>query len=148
MQDKNGKEMKAGMIVRISGAYFKNDNGLYFVENAPGDPNWTGKDLSLRKIGRTGKISTAKYNICFWPIGVFVSDRAKANEADRWNRAHAEIEAVELENMAEVKAHFEERAANMAERIQWEEWNFGRDCPSVIRNREIQAHFEAVAAAL
>ena len=40
MFDKNGHEIKTGDIVEITGAYFKNDNGLYFVDNSPGDPNW------------------------------------------------------------------------------------------------------------
>lgn len=148
MKDKNGKEIKTGMIVKVSGAFFKNDNGLYFVENSPGDPNWCGRDHSLRKISKSGKLSIAKYNLLFWPIGVFINNRAKAYEADRWNKAHAEIEVIEIENMAEVKAHFEERAEDMAARIQREEWEWGKDCPAIIRDREIKAHFEAVAAAL
>ena len=42
MLDKNGVEIKTGDIVEISGAYFKNDNGLYFVTHSPGDPTWSG----------------------------------------------------------------------------------------------------------
>lgn len=42
MVDKNGVEMKTGDIVRVSGAYFKNDNGLWFIERSPGDPSWCG----------------------------------------------------------------------------------------------------------
>ena len=30
MRDRNGIEIKSGDVVRISNAYFKNDNGLYF----------------------------------------------------------------------------------------------------------------------
>ena len=41
MVDKNGVEMKTGDIVRVSGAYFKNDNGLWFIERSPGDPRAT-----------------------------------------------------------------------------------------------------------
>jgi len=72
--------------VEISGAYFKNDNGLYFVQASPGDPSWCGSDYSLRRISKAGKISTAKYSLCFWPISVFISNRAKAAEARQWNR--------------------------------------------------------------
>ena len=36
MLDKNGIEMKTGMIVQISGAYFKNDNGTYYIDRSPG----------------------------------------------------------------------------------------------------------------
>ena len=50
MKDKNSKEIKTGMIVKISGAYFENDNGLYFVENSPGDPSWCGSDHCLKRI--------------------------------------------------------------------------------------------------
>ena len=38
MLDKNGIEIKTGDVVEITGAYFKNDNGLYFVERSAGDP--------------------------------------------------------------------------------------------------------------
>ena len=46
MLDKNGVEIRTGCIVEITGAYFKNDNGLWFVEHSPGDPSWCGSDRS------------------------------------------------------------------------------------------------------
>lgn len=95
MLDKNGVEIKTGDIVEITGAFFKNDNGLYFVECSPGDPSWSGKDYCLKKISKAGKISTAKYNLCFWPILTFVSDQAKTVKAHQWNREHATIEVKE-----------------------------------------------------
>ena len=52
MLDKNGVEIKTGDIVEISGAYFKNDNGLYFVTHSPGDPTWSGRDYSLKRISK------------------------------------------------------------------------------------------------
>ena len=55
MLDKNGIEIKTGDIVEITGAYFKNDNGLYYVEHSAGDPDWSGSDHSLRKISKRGK---------------------------------------------------------------------------------------------
>ena len=76
MQDKNGIEMKTGDIVEITGAYFKNDNGLYFIDCSPGDPNWCGSDYSLKRISKSGKISKAKKNLCFWPIGMFIPIQA------------------------------------------------------------------------
>ena len=92
MLDKNGMEIKTGMVVEIKDAFFKNDNGLYFVEHSAGDPDWCGSDHSLRKISKRGKISQAKHNLCFWPIGIFISDRFKAAEARTWNKEHATIE--------------------------------------------------------
>lgn len=95
MLDKNGMEIKTGMVVEIKDAFFKNDNGLYFVEHSAGDPDWCGSDHSLRKISKRGKISQAKHNLCFWPIGIFISDRFKAAEARTWNKEHAFEAAVE-----------------------------------------------------
>ena len=60
MLDKNGVELRTGQIVKITGAYFKNDNGLYFVTHSPGDPGWCGSNYSLTKISKAGKISKAK----------------------------------------------------------------------------------------
>ena len=31
MFDKNGVEIRTGHIVKVTGAFFKNDNGLYYV---------------------------------------------------------------------------------------------------------------------
>ena len=49
MLDKNGVEILTGMVVEITGAYFKNDNGFWFVDNSPGDPSWFGSDQCLQK---------------------------------------------------------------------------------------------------
>lgn len=148
MKDKNGIEIKTGMIVKISGAYFKNDNGLYYVDNSPGDPSWSGSDYSLHKISKTGKISTAKYNICFWPISVFVSDARKCAEARAWNAQHAEIEVVQIANMEEVKSYFRDKAESLTKTIQRTIWDWGEECETVKRYQAMKAHYEAVAAAM
>lgn len=148
MLDKNGVELRTGCVVEITGAYFKNDNGFWFVEKAPGDPSWCGSECCLKKISKAGKISKAKYNICFWPISVCVSDRSKAAEARRWNRDHAQIEVKAIQNMAEVVAHFEGLAEVEEERISWEIRHFGDEHPEVARLRETKAHYLAVAKAV
>ena len=94
MLDKNGIEIKRGDIVRITGAYFKADNGLWKVETAPGVGNWLGKDYGLRRLNRNGSLSTAKYNVGFWPIMVTVNSRIKRMEARAHNAAHAQIEVI------------------------------------------------------
>ena len=148
MTDKNGIEIKTGNIVRITGAYFKNDNGLYYVEHSPGDPGWCGKDHCLKKISKAGKISKATYSICFWPIMVTVSG-SKYYEAKRWNVENAQIEVMpSLSNMSEVVEHFREKVASVVCEINRLSWNFGEDCPSVLRNREIAQHYEKVAQAI
>ena len=148
MKDKNGIEIKTGMIVEISGAYFKSDNGLYYVERSPGDPGWLGSDYSLHKISKSGKLSKAKNNLCFWPISVFVCG-PKYYEAKRWNADHAVIEVKPvLANMAEVAGHFRDKAAAMAENVMRMAWDFGEDSAVVREHREIMKHYEAVAAAI
>ena len=105
MTDKNGKEIKAGQVVLISGAYFKNDNGLWLVTNVPGAPDWHGRDICLQKIGKSG------------------------------NAEHATIEVLDnsaIKTWAEVKAFFEQLAdgnrkyADMAEmRYGWSQSEVG-----------------------
>lgn len=148
MKDKNGIEIRTGMIVKISGAYFKNDNGFYYVDNSPGDPSWCGSDYSLHKISKAGKISTAKRNICFWPISVFVSDPRKHAAAREWNAQHAEIEVIQIANMGEVKSYFREKAANLGKAIEREVWDWGENSKLVQQHRATKAHYEAVAASI
>lgn len=143
--DKNGIEIRTGQIVEITGAYFKNDNGLYFVDRSPGDPSWIGSDYSLKKISKTGKISKAKYSTCFWPIMVFTTDRCKAAEAHRWNEKHAQIEVKTIKNMAEVVAHFEKKAEDLTESIRRSTYDFGEDSYQVLQQKELQTHYRAVA---
>ena len=145
MLDKNGIEMKTGMIVQISGAYFKNDNGTYYIDRSPGDAGWNGKDYSLKKISKSGKISTAKYNLAFWPLVSYVSDMRKTAAANDHNRKHAQIEIVTIENMQEVKAHFQKEADEAAESIRNYERRFHWDGNTLALYQAMQAHYQAVA---
>lgn len=149
MLDKNGVEIKTGDIVEITGAFFKNDNGLYFVECSPGDPSWSGKDYCLKKISKAGKISTAKYNLCFWPILTFVSDQAKTVKAHQWNREHATIEVKEpLKDMGAVSAFFQEKANDLADEICRLTRLWGENAEGIQRLETSKAHYEAVAQAV
>ncbi len=146
MTDKNGIEIKTGDVVEVTGAYFKNDNGLYFVQHSPGDPNWCGKDHCLCRIKRTGELSTAKNNLCFWPVAVFVSSRAKAAEANAWNREHAEIEVKHIPNRAPIAAYFAAEADSLNATIQRYTWDFGEDCQTVKDSITYQNFLRSVAA--
>ena len=94
MVDKNGIEMKKGDKVMISGAYFKNDNGLWKVEHAPGDPDWFGKDYCLHRLNKNGTESTRKDSVSFWPLCVFTNSYKKRLEARAHNAEHAQIEVI------------------------------------------------------
>lgn len=149
MLDKNGVEIKTGDIVEITGAFFKNDNGLYFVQHSPGDPSWSGRDHSLKRISKSGKISKAKHNLCFWPIGVFVSDREKTAKAHQWNKEHATIEIKEpCRDMSEVAAFFQAKADELAEQVRKDILRWGEEASHVQSAKTAQAHYEAVARAI
>ena len=144
MFDKNGVEIRTGQVVKVTGAFFKNDNGLYFVDNSPGDPSWSGSDYSLKKVCRNGRLSSSARNICFWPIAVFTNDRAKNAQANAWNREHSEIEVVALPDMSGVLGHFREKLEQITTTIQRHIWDFGEDAEVVQREKGIAAHYENV----
>lgn len=144
MFDKSGVEIRTGQVVKVTGAFFKNDNGLYFVDNSPGDPSWSGSDYSLKKVCRNGRLSSSARNICFWPIAVFTNDRAKNAQADAWNREHSEIEVVALPDMSGVLGHFREKLEQITTTIQRHIWDFGEDAEVVQREKGIAAHYENV----
>ena len=148
MTDKNNRTMKTGDVVEITGAYFKNDNGLYFVEHTPGDPNWSGRDHCLRRIKRNGELSTAKDNICFWPISVYVNSRDNRAAANQWNREHAEIEIKTFPNTAPIAAYFADEADSLDATIKRYTWDFGEECQTVKDAKETQAFYRSVADGL
>lgn len=148
MNDKNNRPMKTGDVVEITGAYFKNDNGLYFVEHTPGDPNWSGRDHCLRRIKRNGELSTAKDNICFWPISAFVNSRDKRAAANEWNREHAEIEIKTFPHTEHIAAYFASEADSLDVTIKRYTWDFGEDCQTVKDTKETQAFYRSVADGL
>lgn len=148
MIDKNGVRIKAGDIVRIDGAFFKNDNGLYFVEQDGTNPGYLADDreVTLKKICRNGKISTGKYNICFFPIKAFVNDKMKCAEAIRWNKDHATIEVIYNVDNAAVIEYFETEARNNRECEEW--YNMRGYNPEAWGNKYkvVAKYYEAAAA--
>lgn len=143
MQDKNGRAMRTGDIVKIENAYFKNDNGYYFIDRAPGDASWLGRDYSLHKIGKRGKISTAKYNLAFWPLSSYCSDQRKNSEAHEHNKKYATIEVVFDVDRSEVIAHFEQEAQHSEEQAKTWAWRFGEDSETTQKEKNIAAYHRA-----
>lgn len=146
MMDKNGREIRTGNVVRISGAFFKNDNGLYFVCHSPGDPSWCGTDYSLRKICKDGRISTAKYNICFWPISSYVSDREKSARAREWNREHAEIEILDGIDRSGIREFFRNEAEVVVPWMERAGRDWGKHCHEYVTNLKIHDFYAKMAA--
>lgn len=119
--DKNGTIIQAGDIVEIKGAFFRNDNGFWYVEQDGTNPAYLGTDLALYKIGKTGKISTAKHNLAFWPLKSYTSDRAKNAEANDWNKTNATIEITNKVSNAQVIEAFQKLVAEYKEAAEYYE---------------------------
>ena len=148
MLDKNGIEIKTGDIVEISGAYFKNDNGLYFVENSAGDPDWLGSEHSLKKISKNGKIRKSKNSTGFCPIMVTVNDREKRVAAKEWNREYATIEIKSGIDTSEIENYFSSKSRQISESIKYLAWTFGKES-EVVKNYVVaKEHYEAVVKRL
>ena len=147
MLDKNGIEMRTGDIVRISNAYFKNDNGLYYVEYSPGDPSWCGEGYALIKVKRNGQISTAKYRHASWPLCSFLSDQRKNAMADDWNlrQGKAEIEIVTGIDRSYIAEFFQEKADRQEKQRKYHEYNWGKDHPETVKIAGYRDFYQSVA---
>lgn len=145
MLDKNGIEIKTGDVVEITGAYFKNDNGFYYVEHSSRDPGWSGCNYCLKKISKRGKISKAKYNICFWPISISTNSFETRVTAKAWNEEHATIEVKTDINRSEIAEYFQVKAEDMDEQIEYYTRIFGETSETTVESKRIKSHFENVA---
>lgn len=135
MKDKNGKEMRTGDIVKISGAYTKRHNGYFVIEHAPGDVSWLGKDYSLQRLKKNGEYSNGSYTTQFWPLSYFGNNREHNAAAREHDSKNATIEIVENINTEFIIAHFEEESENSFESAKTWAWRFGED--SEVAKKEI-----------
>ena len=148
MMDKNGREIRTGDVVRVTNAYFKTDNALYYVKYSPGDCSWSGDDYCLNKIHKDGTISTTKYNTAFWPLVITCNDRTKRAIAWDWNREHAEIEVIDTVDRTAIRDHFKNEAANIASRLERMRWDYGKHSVMYINDDKIRRHYLRVAASI
>lgn len=119
MTDKNGKTIRTGDVVRVSGGYFKNSNGLFYVsrgQDAPGCENY--KDIWLHKISKKGEISESGAASQSWPLTSYCSDSRKNREAAEHNRQNARIELVNTVPRWDIAEHFEKEAEQAEERAE------------------------------
>lgn len=143
--DSNGREILTGDVVRISGAYFKVDNGVYFVSDKEGDPTTCGTDITLHRINRDGSLSAGKNKIAFWPLLHFCSDRTKRALADDWDAANAKIEVVDGHANGGVIGYFEDGASNAFDRLDRIKWDWGKHSSEYVRTDRIRRHYLSVA---
>ena len=137
-------KLKTGDIVRIENAYFKNDNGLYFVVHCPGDVNWLGNDYCLKKICKNGKLSKAKYSTCFWPLCSYVNDRKKAAEADTWNKENATIAKIDNVNTEFIIEYFKGKAEEFKEKYNHNVMYYGEEYKHTIIAKNTLEHYQNI----
>lgn len=135
MKDKNGKEMRTGDIVKISGAYTKRHNGLFVIEHTPGDVSWLGEDYSLQRLKKNGEYSSGSYTTQFWPLSYFSNNREHNAAAREHDSKNATIEIVENINAEFIISHFEEESENGFESAKTWACRFGED--SEVTKKEI-----------
>ena len=122
--DKNGVLIQCGDVVLIENAYFKNDNGYWFVAQDGTNPAYSSSGLTMLKIGKRGKLSTAKYNLTFWPLVSFCSDRNKRYESDVHNKKNATIEVVDNIDKSDIICYFKKKINEDEEMIKYNEWHY------------------------
>lgn len=115
MKDNNNVDLMIGDIVEISGAYFKNQNGYYFIESDRGNA------LTLRKIGKTGKLLKSGNTVEFFPLTSFCSDPVKNREAKKHNSEFARIEKTEKVPFCGVAEYFRDQITKTEKYIEREE---------------------------
>lgn len=143
MLDKNGIEMKTGDAVKVSGAYFKIDNGLYFIDHTPGDPSWCGRSYGMKGINKNGTMSKTR-SCAFWPLESFLSDRHKSAYADKYNKENAKIEIVHNIPVESMIKHFAEEKESAEDRRDFAAYNWGEDHDEVKKFQEIADHYQTI----
>lgn len=142
MTDKNGKTIHAGDIVRIEGGYFKNSNGLFFVETLDAD---TARDLWLHKVSKSGKVLDGSNS---WPLESYCSDSRKNAEARAHNREHATIEVLGGVNAWGVAEWFRQQAESYTAYAENNARRYGEDSRDAKQYAEAAAKYSAVAEKL
>lgn len=138
-------ELVEGDVVEISGAYFKSDNGLFFVTRI--GETWNGApDVSLHKVGKTGKVIKNGSNS--WPLRSYVSSPEKRHEARKHNRNHAKLTRATVADLGGIAEYFRNKAEQEAESIKRQEansWTISdAQREEVERLRRVCARFEGV----
>lgn len=90
MVDCTGKEIVVGVVVEISGAWSKSDNGYWLVESV-----WTDNSCHLKKLN--GDMSLSKREIGAsrsWPLECYHNSYSVRHQINSHNRANAKIQVL------------------------------------------------------
>ena len=114
MNDSNGRAIRPGDIVTVSGAYFKSSNGLFYVSNLDAE-----KSLWLHRVKKNGEICVSSASSTqSWPLTSYCSDARKNREARLHNEQHARIEITDGVNPYHVAAEFRKKEQEARDRAE------------------------------
>lgn len=144
MKDKNGKEMRTGDIVKVSGAYTKRHNGYFVIEHTPGDVSWLGEDYSLQRLKKNGEYSNGSYTTQFWPLSYFSNNKTHNELAYEHDSKNATIEIVGNINTEFIIANFEKESENSLKAAKDYAWRFGEDSEVTRKALARSEHYKKV----
>lgn len=102
LEDRNGQKILTGDVVKVTGALPESNNGLFFAERSPRDPNWESEMYCLMRLRENGQPSTDY--IAYWP-----------NQNNQANTAEIEI-VQNFPALAGLVQYFEDQIALTEER--------------------------------
>ena len=112
MNDSNGREIRTGDFITISGAYFNSNNGLWLVEHASDAPDYSSDTVWMHKVKKNGELCVDRAgSSTSLPFGYYCSDRDKnraAREHDAANLRYAVTDGINTHYAVE---HYKEQIA-------------------------------------
>ncbi len=128
MKDSNGKEIRTGDFVRVSGAYFKTSNGLFLVTSAGDTPNCYGGSVWMHKVKQSGELCVNRAGSTqSLPIGYYCSDARKNREAKAHDAENLRFEVVDNVPTYYAAEHFRAEAQKYGEQAEYQRQQFGND---------------------
>lgn len=143
MLDNNGREIRTGDFLTISGAYFKNSNGVYLVTNASDAPDYCGDSVYLHKVKKNGELCIGNYSTESLPMGYYCSDWKKNKAAKEHDKINLRYEVTDGIPTYYAAKHFRKKVENYTDQFERSKRNGSNE---VVLN-EIQARIDYYRAA-
>ena len=147
MYDSNNREIRTGDFVTVSGAYFKNNNGLWLVTSAGDEPN--NGSVWMHKVKKTGELCISRAGTtASLPMGYYCSDWKKNRAAKEHDRENLRYEVTEGVNPWYAAEYFKKESAEYAERAENQRQHWGKDSEDAAKTQSYADYYAAVAERL
>ena len=118
MYDSNNREIRTGDFVTVSGAYFKNNNGLWLVTEASDAPDYMGDSVYLHKVKKSGELCVESAgNSMSLPLHYYCSDWKKNAAAKEHDAVNLRYEVTEGVNTHYAAEYYRNKIENFEKRI-------------------------------